>query len=263
MRHFFYHGCKGELLMARETQGSSIGAFSLIELSIVLVILGLLTGGILTGQSLIHAAALRSTLTQVTDLRQATYMFRDKYLGLPGDLPNAMNFWPTGTTNGDGNGIIDATGCTNGEADCGLFAGERAQYFRQLGLAGLGPSYDGTAVLGTGYPTIKLYPSKGMFMSGAFTSTSGSNMNIHLYATDTFYLYMGVCAPSYFGTSSQANDCAIFQPEESWNMDTKLDDGLPLSGKVLGHSYNTTCVSGSAYSLTTSQAACNMMINFR
>ena len=78
-------------------------AFSLVELSIVLVILGLLVGGILAGQSLIHAAELRAVSSEYQRYRTAIYAFRDKYLGLPGDITTATNFWgaadgSTGTT---------------------------------------------------------------------------------------------------------------------------------------------------------------------
>jgi prepilin-type N-terminal cleavage/methylation domain-containing protein len=66
--------------------------FSLVELSIVLVILGLLTGGILAGQSLIRAAELRSITTQFNQYVSATQSFRDKYMALPGDMPNATRF---------------------------------------------------------------------------------------------------------------------------------------------------------------------------
>lgn len=238
-------------------------AFSLVELSVVLIILGLVTGGILAGQSLIRSAELQSTITQITDLKQAVGVFRDKYGDLPGDLPNAASIWST-AVNGNGNTLITASGCSpGGEADCGLFNSERAQFFVQLGLAGLGQNYDGTAVLDKGYPSIRLYPNKGMFISGAFTASSGSNMNIHLYATGPLYLYMGVCAPAYFGVDSNFNDCAIFLPHEAWSIDKKLDDEKPLSGKVLGESYNTTCISSGEYALTNNTIACNLMIDFR
>ena len=77
-------------------------AFSLVELSIVLVILGLLVGGVLSGQSLIAAAALRSVTTQEARWVAATQTFRDKYFALPGDMNNATSFW----------------GRMNGNADC-------------------------------------------------------------------------------------------------------------------------------------------------
>src|ERR1700757_2208888 len=101
--------------------------FTLVELSIVLVIIGLLVGGVLTGQSLIRAAELRSVTEQFQRYQAATMTFRDKYFAIPGDMPNASKYWgdATGTTgcpgtytapntgtavcDGNGNGTIDAT----------------------------------------------------------------------------------------------------------------------------------------------------------
>ncbi len=75
-------------------------AFSLVELSIVLVILGLLTGGILAGQSLIRAAELRSTMADISRFSTAVRTFQDKYFALPGDMNNATRFW--GSAGGTG-----------------------------------------------------------------------------------------------------------------------------------------------------------------
>ncbi|PZP85253.1 MAG: hypothetical protein DI582_06390 [Azospirillum brasilense] len=99
--------------------------FSLVELSIVLVILGLLTGGILGGQALIRAAELRSVTSEYTRWVTATQTFRDKYFALPGDMSNATAFWGTQdptpatcattpsssalTCNGSGDGLINPT----------------------------------------------------------------------------------------------------------------------------------------------------------
>ena len=69
------------------------GGFSLLELSIVLVILGLLAGGVLSGKSLIRAAELRTIGTERDRFRTAMYAFRDKYFMLPGDISNATSFW--------------------------------------------------------------------------------------------------------------------------------------------------------------------------
>ncbi len=96
-------------------------AFSLVELSIVLVILGLLVGGILAGQSLIRASELRTVSADVSRYNQAMLAFKDKYFALAGDITNATAFWGTAascpgtyttpssdntTCNGDGNGQV-------------------------------------------------------------------------------------------------------------------------------------------------------------
>jgi len=75
-------------------------AFSLVELSIVLVILGLLTGGVLTGQNLIRAAELRAVTTEFNAYQTAANTFKDKYFAIPGDMTNATDFW--GSAGGDG-----------------------------------------------------------------------------------------------------------------------------------------------------------------
>jgi prepilin-type N-terminal cleavage/methylation domain-containing protein len=67
--------------------------FTLVELSIVLVILGLLAGGVLAGQSLIRAAELRSVTTQLEQYSTAIYAFRDRYFAIPGDEEFARRAW--------------------------------------------------------------------------------------------------------------------------------------------------------------------------
>ena len=125
----------------RDFHRVSSQAFSLVELSIVLVILGLLVGGVLSGQSLIRAAELRSVTRDITRYTTATYTFRDKYFSIPGDMTSATSFWgtdnvscpngggSTGTCNGNGDGAIgDPAGVGN---IC-----ENQEFWRQLGLAG-------------------------------------------------------------------------------------------------------------------------------
>ena len=73
-------------------------AFSLVELSIALVILDLLVGRVLSGQSPIHAAELRAVTQEEQKFLAATHTFRDQYLSLPGDMTNATAFWGTSTT---------------------------------------------------------------------------------------------------------------------------------------------------------------------
>lgn len=95
--------------------------FTLIEMSIVLVIIGLIIGGILTGQDLINAASIRAQTSQIEKYQTAVHTFQNKYGYLPGDIPNPyasnFGFQTRGTIEGegDGNGIIE------GIATCGNY----------------------------------------------------------------------------------------------------------------------------------------------
>lgn len=80
------------------TQHPNVG-FTLVEMSIVLVIIGLLVGGILVARGLIKAAELRATLSQVNQITAAVNTFKLRYNALPGDLTiadvTAWGFVPT------------------------------------------------------------------------------------------------------------------------------------------------------------------------
>jgi len=140
-------------------------AFSLVELSIFLVILGLLTGGILAGRSLLRASELRAGVGEQQRYFAAVYAFRDKYSMLPGDMNNAVRFWGAqagGTTDGrDATCATLTTGATgtetcNGDGN-GRVAGkaaadnyERYRFWQHLANAGLVEgSYSGVSGAGT------------------------------------------------------------------------------------------------------------------
>ncbi len=81
--------------------------FTLIEIAIVLVIIGLLTGGVLKGQELITNAKVNNTITKMDGLKAAVFGFQDRFRALPGDMGNAATVI--------GNGAVNcATGCDNG-----------------------------------------------------------------------------------------------------------------------------------------------------
>ncbi len=61
--------------------------FTLIELSIVLVIIGLLVGGILVGRDLIKSSEIRAQIKQFEEFKTAANAFKTKYGYLPGDIP--------------------------------------------------------------------------------------------------------------------------------------------------------------------------------
>jgi len=84
------------------TRGS--GGFTLVELAIVLVIVGLLLGAILRGQAMIQNAKMKRLKSDVDGLVAAVFSYQDAYGALPGDDPNASKRW-SGMSDGNGDGI--------------------------------------------------------------------------------------------------------------------------------------------------------------
>ena len=219
-------------------------AFSLVELSIVLVILGLLVGGILAGQSLIRAAELRSISTDIQKIRTATNAFRDRYFSLPGDFNLATNVWTSAGASCLASNVSPAVGGTcNGNNNGEIFyTSESWLFWEHLGLAGLlegqyaggdqSVPYGRVLVAGvnafkTRLPNVAIQPGHAL-----------------VYDITTNYLYIG--------SDQYDNNILVFpamKTEEAWNLDTKMDDGKATYGAFLagnafnGTSYPQWCVS--------------------
>lgn len=83
----------------KKTQG-----FTLVEIAIVLVIIGLLLGGILKGQEMITQAKIKNVISDFSGIAAAYHGYQDRYRAVPGDDPNATRW--TGATAGGGNGWV-------------------------------------------------------------------------------------------------------------------------------------------------------------
>lgn len=246
------------------------GGFSLVELSIVLVILGLLTGGILGGQSLIKAAELRAVTTELDAFQTATNTFRQKYFALPGDMRNAHRFWdllpgateagscPTvgsqdaRTCNGDGDGVVRFFGGGGAES---------RHVWKHLANAGLingnfSGEYLATQVPGQSGPASKY--------NNAMWAWGGSYWMYNTGQIEENPLIIG--KPGYPGIDTTV-DSPIFSGPDAWNIDTKIDDGKPEDGKVQGFSVSgSDCVDTSdseSYALyAESNDACALIFFF-
>ena len=80
--------------------------FTLVEIAIVLVIIGLLLGGVLKGQGLIDSAKVKNIIQQSNSLSAAVNSYQDKFHALPGDDPQGTTHAPGATGNGNGDGQI-------------------------------------------------------------------------------------------------------------------------------------------------------------
>jgi prepilin-type N-terminal cleavage/methylation domain-containing protein len=94
-------------MLKRKSTLESQAGFTLVEIAIVMVIIGLLIGGILKGQEMIKNAKIKRVAKQADEIRVAVTSYQDRYGFLPGD-DNAANTRPNGggLTNGNGNGQI-------------------------------------------------------------------------------------------------------------------------------------------------------------
>lgn len=113
--------------------------FTLVEIAIVLVIIGLLLGGVLKGQELIVQARIRNVANDMNGVTAAIYAYQDRYRALPGDERHAAvsGRWP-GASGGDGNGVV--CGAYNGGTVGGNTCGgemESRLIWRHLRLSGL------------------------------------------------------------------------------------------------------------------------------
>ena len=242
----------------RIKQPISRAAFTLVELSIVLVILGLLIGGVLAGQSLIHAAELRSIATDFRKYQTASYAFRDKYFYLPGPLPNATSFWPT-ALNGDGSN------------EFGNYLGNGVKAWQHLSLAGMiEGKYTGTQVA---TPV-----SSGLCTSGTECPASKYTGHVFLTLTDSTAITppYGLNRPNgiFYYDGGNGDSGQGVKPEDAWNLDTKMDDGQPGTGSILGIGLGgilngdgwtncATSAAGTNYVLTSTAMSCRLYYLFR
>ncbi|MBN8544321.1 MAG: prepilin-type N-terminal cleavage/methylation domain-containing protein [Alphaproteobacteria bacterium] len=248
-------------------------AFSLVELSIVLVILGLLTGGILAGQSLIRASELRAVSTELQRWQTATGTFRDKYFAMAGDMSNATQFWTaahaTPATCITTSSTTQATCDGNGDGRIGGTNDyEHYRMWQHLANASLiEGTYTGVSgachaslcwIAGTNVPRSKVSASAAWGMRAYLDNFAGDGtMFAGNYGN---WMQLGAMA-----ATSDAG-LSAFKPEELWNIDTKMDDGRPAYGKIMARRWdNCTDAANqsdlnSDYALSTTSLECAMVV---
>jgi prepilin-type N-terminal cleavage/methylation domain-containing protein len=126
--------------------------FTLVEIAIVLVIVGLLIGGVLKGQEMITNAKLKRLESDNAGIAAAMFSYQDRYLQLPGDDSAAEDRFDIYLTlgpdaNGDGNGVIgDGTDWATPDVNNAMVAGsvEPSRFWGHLRAAGLVPGGSGT-----------------------------------------------------------------------------------------------------------------------
>jgi prepilin-type N-terminal cleavage/methylation domain-containing protein len=239
------------------THGKKSG-FTLIELSIVLVIIGLIVGGVLVGQDLIKAAELRATIGQLEKYDAAVNTFRGKYNALPGDMNSAASFgFVTASGNGDGLiGTDPAAGQTAGAVDDGTeFALESAAFFSHMADANL-ISEAINAYAGTGTTKTTGYVAADIDEAANFMPVSklgrGTLVAVRGAAGQNFF-FIGVPAVEN-GVATYADGSQI-PVIDAFQIDSKLDDGNPSIGRVVSAEESVTASTAGTFTTVDAGAA--------
>ena len=125
--------------------------FTLVEIAIVLVIIGLLLGGVLKGQELINSAKVKNFANDFRNTPLYIYGYQDKFRALPGD-DKAANTHVTGGTVSTAGGT-PGNGMIEGRWDSTTVTHESALFWQHVRLAGLAAGSTDTSVPGSYFPT--------------------------------------------------------------------------------------------------------------
>lgn len=246
-------------------------AFSLLEMSIVVVIIALLIGTVTVGMSLQTAAQLRSIMSDASQYAVSMQQFKLKYGALPGDFTDASNVWGASAVGvGDGDGRIyyhtTAGPVYNFE---GLLA------WKHMSLAGMiMGSYSGTTSL-AGVDLVvpgTNAPLSGYAVKSGFSLTSLGNAitgDANLYDGDYDNILVYGASTQFSGPVVAPMEKITDQPAlttaDAYEIDRKHDDGVPDTGNIrsykAGSSNTPSCVAGApaAYDLGTAGSLCALI----
>lgn len=205
----------------------SIG-FSLIEVAIAVVVIGIITGFALKGRDLLQTVKLRSVISQVNTIKIATQIFIDRYGVFPGALVNANEILGENVPNGTGNSSLSQKE-------------DAIRFWQQLSAAGII-----TLSTNAGFPTNKL--------GGIFTVSS----EIDAYP-GTWIILCG-------STEDNKNFTGIITPEEAAFIDKECDTGDPTTGDVhvlKASNATSDCVSGNKYNYKNKSKDCVLLFKLR
>ncbi len=196
--------------------------FTLIELAIVLVVIGLIAGAIMSGKSLIKSAEIRRAITKMNDVKAAFSIFEWKYEALPGDMPNATDYWAN-TSNGNGDRTYRRAGSDNDS-----FVDDEGGYlWHHLGLAGvIGREFNRPNSSGITYTYNTMSPE--IFPQTVIVGQNRIDKEHNRYGTRNNYLQVAQWSGIYVR-------CAAIDTFGARAIDKKIDDGVASSGDVMAY----------------------------
>ena len=252
-------------------RGSSKQGFTLLELSIVLVIIGLIIGGITVGADMIRSAELSSVVSEVNKFSTSVNTFKLKYNALPGDMKNATLYWGKDNTNCSAHtGAVATPGTCNGDADGKIDRtnsdlGESLRFWQHLALSEIiSGNYSGL-LSSTRLETDTNVPGSAINSDAGYVYYDRGVVSAHVYGKAGNVLELGGCSPQTASEKFCYGPVSI--AAEAQAIDQKMDDGSADSGRVRGTNGYTPQVLGCAanwnatsatYDLSSTVIACRI-----
>ncbi len=256
--------------------------FTLVELSIVLVIIGLVVGGILVGQDMIQSGKNRKALSKVQEYRTATNLYLERHRSLPGDSRRS---------GGNEDGFITSPTAPIGS---GLFPsdtiGEVFQFFTALSNERfIKETFQPLPHIA--FDTFPLINGEALLVPINYSGTGA--LNPHMIGRNVFVIgHDHGFTPLITELSSQTQ----LKPAAVDYIDKKIDDGIPLSGIVdggviIGYGSSqalnsdgityepidpfdpfspvvpvpggTPCITGTTYAISVNETSCQLIITIQ
>jgi prepilin-type N-terminal cleavage/methylation domain-containing protein len=257
--------------MSKPIKQTSQAGFTLVELAIVMIIIGLLIAGVLKGQELIGNARVTATVAQIKGIDAATSTFKDTYAALPGDITTPAARLPNCAGNciapGNGDGVLGTIAAPQTFATVPAAGSEQGAYFAHLNAADLitGIQPNGAVPLSFGgiFPQAKI-DGVGL-IAGSIPTPSVATMPAGLAVGAPF---AGVPSGLFLSLTSSATAASGVAtegliPTQASRIDTKLDDGNPTTGSVIGYGAATCGTAALSYITSTTSNVCGIYVRIQ
>lgn len=188
--------------------------FTLVELAIVLVIIGLISGGILAGSGMIRNAEVQSVASDFQEYEQAVRNFKDHYFALPGDYARATNQWGAVTEDGDDDGIINDPSID-----------EFLRAWQHLSLAGMIKGTYTGEISPAGHIKAGLNVPESKITMGGFVINQLGDQMLGGAPVGTSIAFIRAA-------DTAITTVPVLTPKEAFLLDRKFDDGAPGTGII-------------------------------
>lgn len=215
--------------------------FTLIEIAIVLVIIGLLLGGVMKGQELINSAKVKNLATDFRNIPVFIYGYQDKFRALPGDdrgvdshLSNLNPTCPGGTCPVASSNTTAGDGVIGGDWNSTSSSDESYLVWQHVRLAGLAPGP--TAVAATDYLPVNAFGGRIGIMSGTSTVANAAIKDLSTTPVAIRGTYV-ICSSGIPGKFVK-------------QLDIQMDDGDTATGSMMASKVNGYTIGAAAAKLS-------------